>query len=102
VQVVEVVERIEEPVLESELPRVARVGGDVRVHGRGTSLGEPARPALVVAAGVEGIVREVEVVLEAIDEVLRGRADLHQVDGVRGPRNATVGSSKRSSTSVGS
>jgi hypothetical protein len=40
VQVVPVVEDVEHPVLERELSRVARVGGDVRVDGRRLALVE--------------------------------------------------------------
>jgi hypothetical protein len=40
VQVVPVVEDVEHPVLERQLPRIARVGGDVRVDGRRVAQGE--------------------------------------------------------------
>ena len=86
VQVVELVERIEEPVLERDLARAPGVGRDVGVDGRLAVLGEAPRPVLVAAAGVERVAREVEVVVEAVDEVLGRRADLHQVGRV--PRAA--------------
>jgi hypothetical protein len=83
VRVVEVVERVEEPVLERELSGVACFRRDVRVDGRLAPVGKATCPALVVAAGVERVAREVEVVLEPVPEVLRPRPDLHQV--VRAP-----------------
>ena len=86
VRVVEVVEDVEEPVLEGELARMRGVGRDVRVDGRRPAArGEMALPVLVVAARAERAAREVEVVLEAVDQVLRARADLHQVGRVPGP-----------------
>ena len=63
VQVVPVVEGVEDPVLERELAGEAGVGGDVRVHRRLLVLGDAACPELVVAAGVERVAGEVEVVL---------------------------------------
>ena len=75
VQVVPVVEDVEEPVLERELSRVAGLGRDVRVDGRRRARGDPALPAQVVAARIERVPREVEVVLvQASGEVLRRRA----------------------------
>ena len=67
VQVVEDVERIEEPVLQCELLRVARVSRDVRVHGGSAPRRESARPAFVVAAGIKRVAREVEVVVVPVD-----------------------------------
>jgi hypothetical protein len=84
VRVVEVVERIEEPVLQGELAGAVGLAGDVRVDGGRRAFGQSPRPALVVAAGVERVAGEVEVVLVAVDEVGRGRADLHQVALVPG------------------
>ena len=63
VGVVPVVEDVVEPVLQGELTRVAGVGGDVRIDGRRRPFGDAVRPALVVAARVEGVPGEVEVVL---------------------------------------
>ena len=86
VGVVEVVEGVEEPVLQRELARLGGVGGDVRVD-RGLVAGrQPPRPSLVVAAGVERVAREVEVVLVEPGDVLRRRPDLHEVGRV--PRAA--------------
>ena len=86
VRVVEVVEDVEEPVLEGDLARMAGFGGHVRVDGRRASASqEMALPVLVVAAGTERAARVVEVVLETVDQVLRARADLHQVGRVPGP-----------------
>ena len=80
VQVVPVVEDVEEPVLERELPRAPGLGRDVRVDGRGLTPDELALPAEVVAARLERAPGEVEVVLEeALREVIRGRTDLDQV-----------------------
>ena len=84
VQVVELVEDVEEPVLERDLAGVAGVGHDVRVD-RGLGVGaDAAHPALVVALRLERIPREVEVVLEAVREVGGARPDLDEVR--RGPR----------------
>ena len=69
VRVVEVVEGVEEPVLECELSGTAGFGRDVRVDRRLAPCGEAARPALVGAAGIERIAREVEVVLVAVPQV---------------------------------
>jgi hypothetical protein len=84
VGVVEVVERVEEPVLQRDLPRVSRLGDDVRVDDGLAALRQAAGPQLVRAAGVEGVPREVEVVLVQPREVLGARADLHQVERVPG------------------
>ncbi len=86
VLVVEVVERIEDPVLERDSAAHRRIGRDVRVDGRIGPLRDAARPQLVRAAGVERTAGEVEVVLVEAGDVLRGRADLHEVGGV--PRAA--------------
>ena len=85
VQVVEVVERVEEPVLERDLARVTRFRRNMRVHGRLAPFGEATGPALVAAAWIERVAREVEVVLESVPEVLRPRPDLHQVERVPRP-----------------
>ena len=85
VQVVPVVVRIEDPVLQRELAGVAGVGGHVGVDGRVVACGEPARPALVVASGIQGVPREIEVVLVETGEVVRRRADLHEVGGTPRP-----------------
>ena len=58
----------------------------MRVDGRLPALREATGPQLVRAAGVEGIPREVQVVLVEPREVVVGRADLHQVERV--PRTA--------------
>ena len=79
VRVVEVVECVEEPVLESELSGSPRFRGDVRVDGRLGALGKATRPELVVAAGVERVAREVEVILEAVPEIFLPRPDLHEI-----------------------
>ena len=84
--VVEVVEGIEEPVLERQLPGKAVLADDVRVHDRFAASSQALRPAVVVAAGIERIAREVEVVLEALHQIVRGRRDLHEVGDV--PRAA--------------
>jgi hypothetical protein len=84
VQVVELVERIEDPVLERELPRIAGVARNVRVHRGGSAGSEPARPALVAAAWIERVAGKVEVVLVAADEILGARRDLDEVR--RAPR----------------
>ncbi len=86
VQVVEVVEDVEEPVLQSEPAGMRGVGGDVGVDGRHAAPRQPVRPALVVAPRAQRIAREVQVVLEQVDEIAGGRPDLHEVDGV--PRTA--------------
>ena len=62
------------------------IGRHVRVDRRGvTVLEEAALPTLVVAARVEGVAREVEVVLVPPDEVLRARTDLDEVRRRPGP-----------------
>ena len=86
VRVVEVVEGIEEPVLERQLSGEAVLADDVRVHDRLAASSQALRPAVVVAAGIERIAREVEVVLEALHQIVRGRRDLHEVGDV--PRAA--------------
>ena len=86
VRVVEVVEDVEEPVLERELARMGGVGRRRARRRSAASVGEEmALPELVVAARDERAARVVEVVLVAVDEVLRARADLHQVGRVPGP-----------------
>ena len=87
VLVVEVVEGVEEPVLEREPVGMARIGRDVRVDRRRGLLGEAVAPPLVVAARIERIAGEVQVVLvETLGEVLRGRRDPDQVRA--SPRSA--------------
>ena len=87
VEVVPVVVDVEHPVLERDLPRVAGVGHDVRVHRRLVTLVDVPRPVQVVAARVERVAREVEVILvEPGPEVAGARPDLHEV-GAR-PRPA--------------
>ena len=82
VGVVPVVEDVVEPVLECDPTRNAGLGGDVRVDGRRLSFGEAVRPPLVVAARIEGVPWEVEVVLvEVAGHILRRRSDLDQVSG---------------------
>ena len=82
VGVVPVVEDVVEPVLQGELPRVGGVGGDVRIDGRRRALGHALRPPLVVAARVERVPGEVEVVLVEPGEIIRGRTDLDQIGGI--------------------
>ena len=84
VRVVEVVERVEEPVLQRHRSRSLGLSDDVRVHDGLASLDQASVPALVVAAGIEWVAREVEVVLVAVDEVVRRGRDLHEVGGVPG------------------
>jgi hypothetical protein len=85
--VVEVVERVEEPVLEREPAGVARIGRDVGVDRRRGLAGEAVAPPLVVAARIERLAGEVQVVLvETLGEVLRGRRDPDQVGA--SPRSA--------------
>ena len=62
------------------------IGRDVRVDGRRAPLTQSAIPPLVVAARLERVAGEVEVVLEQAGEIVRARADLDEVDGV--PRSA--------------
>ena len=85
VRVVEVVERVEEPVLERELPRVAGIPGEVGVDRRFAPCGEPSAPALVVASGIERVAGEVEVVLVPVAEIRRLRPDLDEVGAVPRP-----------------
>ena len=84
VEVVEVVEGVEEPVLKGELARARGFGGDVRVHGRLRPFRDPARPALVVATWLKRAAREIEVVLVEADEIPGARSDLHEVDRIPG------------------
>ena len=102
VGVVEVVERVEEPVLQRELPRIARIGRDVGVDGRLRAVGEAARPELVARnprrAGHRG----------SRGGTRSGRRDRSPAGPIstrsvrfHGPRKATVGSPKSMSTSVG-
>ncbi len=100
--VVEVVEGVEEPVLQRELARVGGVGRDVRVDGGLVAGRQAPRPPLVVAAGVERVPGEVEVVLVeparsfAVGPIFTRSVAFH------GPRSATVDWPKRRSTSIGS
>ena len=84
VRVVEVVEGVEEPVLQRELPGRRPLRRHVRVDRGVGVLREPAGPLLVRAARVERVPREIEVVLVQPGEVCRRRADLHEVEGVPG------------------
>jgi hypothetical protein len=80
VQVVPVVEDVVEPVLQCELARVTRVAHDVRVDGRRVPFGDPVLPTQVVAARVESVPREVEMVLvEPLGQILGAGADRDQV-----------------------
>ena len=63
VGVVPVVEDVVEPVLQGELTREAGLGGDVCVDGGRSAFGEAVCPPLVVAARVEWVPGEIEVVL---------------------------------------
>ena len=72
VQVVPVVEDVEHPVLERELAGVAGVGHDVRVHRRLVTLRDAPRPLSIVAARLERVAREVEVIL--VEAGARGRS----------------------------
>ena len=86
VQVVEVVEDVEEPVLEGELPRPVGLAGDVGVDGRRAALGEAPLPELVGAAGIQRFAREVEVVVElALPDLLARRADSNEIRRIPGP-----------------
>ena len=86
VEVVPVVVGVEEPVLERQLARVARVADDVRVDGRRLALAQAPRPELVGAARVERVPGEVEVVLvEPAGEVVCCRPDLDEVAAAPGP-----------------
>jgi hypothetical protein len=62
-QVVPVVEDVEQPVLQGELPQVGGIGGDVGIDGRRVPCGQAAFPVQVVAARIERAPREVEVVV---------------------------------------
>ena len=95
VGVVEVVEGVEEPVLERELARVAGIGRDVGVHRRLRALRQAPRPELVVAAGVERVAREVEVVLVAVVEIGRRGPDLDEVGAVPRARGARRSAPRR-------
>jgi hypothetical protein len=80
VEVVPVVEDVEEPVLQRQLPGVCRIGGHVRVDRRRASLGQSALPVQVVAAGLERVPGEVEVVgIEPATEALRRWPYLHEI-----------------------
>jgi hypothetical protein len=86
VLVVEIVEDIEEPVLQRELPRERALGGDACVRRCRHVGGDAVRPLVVRAAGAECPAGKVEVVAEeAPREVLRGRGDLHDVGRIPGP-----------------
>ena len=74
VEVVELVEGIEEPVLERDAAGGAGVGRDVGVDRGCMVLGQAPRPALVVAARVERVAGEVEVVVEAVDRSASARS----------------------------
>ncbi len=65
---------------------MAGIADHVGVDGRLASLADPAAPALVVAARVERVAREVEVVLVEPVEVGRCRRDLDEIDRI--PRAA--------------
>ena len=84
VRVVEVVEGVEEPVLQRELAGVAGIRRDVGVHRRLGALRHATRPLLVVAAGVERVAGEVEVVLVAVVKIRGLRRDLDEVGAVPG------------------
>ena len=80
VQVVPVVEDVEKPVLERELARVGRVGRHVRVRRRLALGAELLLPVQVVAARLERVPGEVEVVApEPAAEILRLRRDLYEI-----------------------
>src|SRR5690348_5076885 len=85
VRVVEVVEGVEEPELERDLPRIDGIGGDVRVDGRLRSRRDPAVPLLVTAPRIERVAGKVEVVLVAADEIHGDRRDLDQIRWVPRP-----------------
>ena len=77
VLVVEVVERVVEPVLDGELARPAGLGGDMDV-GHGRLAGVPAlEVALERAPRVKGITRQVEIEAVRFPEQGRGRGRLH-------------------------
>jgi hypothetical protein len=80
VQVVPVVEDVEEPVLEGELARMPWIRRDIRIDGGRPARDEPPLPMEIRTARVERVPRKVEVVLvEALGEIVRRRADLDQV-----------------------
>jgi hypothetical protein len=80
VQVVPVVEDVEEPVLEREPARVRGIARHMRVGGEPPFGAEVPLPVQVVAAGLERVAREVEVVApEPAAESLGGRPDLDEV-----------------------
>jgi hypothetical protein len=80
VLVVEVVEGVEEPVLERQPARHAGVCRDVGVDRRPTCRSDPIGPELVIAARVEGVPGEVQVVLvEPLPQVCTCWPHLDQV-----------------------
>ena len=85
-RVVEVVERVEEPVLERELSGMGDFGRNVGIDGGRGGGRQAARPELVITARIERVTREIEVILEAVDEIVRRRPDLDEVAGP--PRTA--------------
>jgi hypothetical protein len=85
VQVVEIVENPEEPVLQREHPRLPRIRSYMRVHGRRVALAQPAVPAFVVAAWVKSVAREVEVVAVEAGDVFGRRGDLDEIGPVPRP-----------------
>ena len=86
VQVVPVVVGVEEPVLQGQLPGPSGLGRDVGVDSRVMALAEAPVPALVVAARIESVPGEVEVVLVEVRDVICRRPDPHQVHRI--PRAA--------------
>ena len=84
VEVVELVVDVEEPVLQRQLPGMARIGRHVRVDRGRASFGQAPIPELVVAAWVERASRVVQVVLVAVDEIRCLWGDLHEVGRVPG------------------
>ena len=62
----EVVERVVEPVLDRQLARICRVGGDMRVDARLATVIPGSELPLVAAAGIERIAREIDVVADAV------------------------------------
>ena len=87
VWVVPVVEDVEEPVLQRELPGPCCLGSDVRVDRGLRPGGDRALPLLVRAAWVERVPREVEVVaVELLSKLRRRRPDRNQVGAI--PRAA--------------
>ena len=62
------------------------IADDVRIHRWHVALGHASRPPLVVATRFQGVAGKVEVVLiETPGEILRRRADLHEIVGSPGP-----------------